>query len=90
MRALELAGEPLQLFERAGVVGFPPRPAHPGLDLGAVAFGQMPEHVAFFVPEAALHRDLAEHRPHRLPERFGSVEDEQHALLGVKAAFDEV
>ena len=47
-------------------------------------------HVAFFVPQAALDRDLAEHRAHGLPERLGAVEDEQDALLGIKATLDEI
>jgi hypothetical protein len=83
---LELIGEPGELLERARVVGLAPRPAHPGLDRWAVAHGEMTEHVALFVPQAALDRDLAEHRAHRL----GSVEDEQHPLLGIEASLDEV
>src|SRR5271167_2147513 len=36
---LEFAGEPLELVERARVVGLSPRPAHPGFDRRTVALG---------------------------------------------------
>ena len=46
----ELAGEDLELFERSWVVGLPPRPAHPGLDLRPIALGEVPKDVPFLVP----------------------------------------
>jgi hypothetical protein len=42
------------------------------------------------VTDTPLNRDLAEHRPHRFPECFAAVEDEQDALLGVKATLNEI
>ena len=60
MRALELVGEPLELLQRAWVVGLAPRFAHPRLDRRPVALGEMAEHVALLVPQAALHGDLAD------------------------------
>ncbi len=46
--------------------------------------------MTFFVPQAALHRHLSEHRAHRLAQRLRSVEHEQHPLLGIQAALDQV
>ncbi len=79
MRALELAGEPPELLERAGVIGRRPGAAEPLLDRRPVALGEMLEHVAFLVPETALHGRVAEDRcgspcaaPWRRRSRTGS------------------
>ena len=50
----------------------------------------MVEDVAFLVADAALHGRLAEDGADRLPERLGAVDHEQHPLLGVEAARDEI
>ena len=50
----------------------------------------MTHHIALLVPNTALHRDLAEHGPHRLPERLRSVDHEQHPLLGIQPPLDQV
>src|SRR5438552_2907651 len=51
------------------MVGLLPRPAEPRLDRLAVAFGEMIEHVALLVLDAALHgHAVAEHLPDGLPE----------------------
>ena len=67
-----------------------PRRAQPGLTSWPVALGQVVEHVAFLVPDAALHGRLAEDVADRLAQRLGAVDHEQDALLGVEAALDEV
>ena len=90
MRALEVVREPGELLKRAVIVGLAPRPAQPGLDRRTVALGEMTEDVAFFVPQAALHGHVAEHGADRLAQRFGAVDDEQHPLLGVQAALDQI
>ena len=46
--------------------------------------------MTFFVRNASLHRDVAEHRAHGFPERFRSVEHEQHSLLGIEASLDQI
>jgi hypothetical protein len=46
--------------------------------------------MTFLVPQAALDRDLAEHRAHRLAQRLGSVEHEQHPLLGIQPPLDQI
>jgi hypothetical protein len=49
------------------------------------------EHVALLVAHAALDRRVdAEHVAHGLAQRLGAVEDDEHALLCVEAALDEV
>ena len=40
--------------------------------------------------DAALRRDGPEHLGHRGPERLESVQDDEHALLDIEAAVDEV
>ena len=51
----------------------------------------MIEHVSFFVADAPLHRGvLTEHGPDRLAQRLSAVDHDQHALLGVQAAVDEI
>ena len=57
----------------------------------AVALGQVVEHVALLVTHAALHRRVdAEHVADGLAQRLGAVDDDEHALLDVQAALDEV
>ena len=73
MRVVELVGEPGELLERALIVGLSPRPAEPGLDRWAVTLGEVLHDVSFFVPQAALDRDLAEHRAHGLAQRLDAV-----------------
>jgi hypothetical protein len=46
--------------------------------------------MTFLVPQAALHRHLTEDRAHSLPERLGAVDHEQHPLLGIEPALDEI
>jgi hypothetical protein len=46
--------------------------------------------MTFLVAHAALHRDGPEHLGHCAPERLRSVEDDEHALLDIEAAVDEV
>ena len=47
--------------------------------------------MTFLVPHAALDRDVvAEHLADRLAQRFGAVDHEQHPLLGIQAAVDQV
>jgi hypothetical protein len=74
MRVLELVDELGELPERTRVAGLPPRPAHPGLDLRAVALGEVLHDVPSFVPQTALHRDLAEHRAHGLAQRLAAAD----------------
>ena len=50
----------------------------------------MVEHVAFLVADAPLHRDRAEHLVDGGSEGLAAVQDDEHALLDVKAALDEV
>ena len=76
--------------ERECVVVGGPRAAQPHLDRGAVALGQVVEHVSLFVADAALHRHRAEYLGHGGPECLAAVEDDEHALLDVQAAVDEV
>ena len=90
MGAVQLGRERLEAVERERVVVGGPRAAQPGLDGRAVALGQVLEHVAFLVAHATLHRDGAEDLGHGGPECLGAVEDDEHALLAVKAAIDQV
>lgn len=46
--------------------------------------------MTFLVTDAALHRGGAEHLVDGGPQRLATVNDEQHALLGVEATIDEV
>ena len=46
--------------------------------------------MTFLVAHAALDGDGAEHVAHGLAQRLGAVDDDQHALLDVQAALDEV
>ena len=59
--AFELAGQRSQLLEGAVVIVLGPGSPEPAIDGGPVAFGQVVEHVAFLVTDAALHGHLAEH-----------------------------
>ena len=53
--------------------------------------GQVVEHVALLVADAALDRRVdAEDVADGLAQRLGAVEDDEHALLDVQAALDEV
>src|SRR4051812_43800272 len=68
-----------------------PRLSKPAAHERAVALGQMLEHVALLVPDTPLDRRVyAEHVTDRLAERLGTVDDHQHTLFDVEAAFDEV
>lgn len=74
----------MQPLERLVVVVERPCLPKPPLDGRAVAFGEVVEHVSFFVADAALHRGVdSEHVADGLPERLGAVEDDQDALLDV-------
>src|SRR6266545_4546063 len=64
--AVELGGESAELVERAAVILERPRPAQPLLHVRPVALGQMLGHVAFLVPQTALHGRLAEDVADRL------------------------
>jgi len=90
VRALELAGQRLQAFERAVVVVLGPGGPEPPLDGRPVALGQVVQDVSLLVPHAALYRRLAEDRPDRLPQRLGAVDDEQDPLLGIEATLDQI
>jgi hypothetical protein len=46
--------------------------------------------MTFLVPQTPLHRHLAEHRADRLAQGFGAVEHEQHPLLGIQPALDQI
>jgi len=47
--------------------------------------------MTFLVANAALHRRVdAEHVTHRLAQRLGAVDHDQHALLDIEAALDQV
>ena len=67
-----------------------PRAAQPRLDGGAVALGQVIEDAAFLVAHAALHRHGPEHLGDGGPQRLGSVEHDEHALLDIQPAVHEV
>ena len=57
----------------------------------AVALGQVVEHVSLLVTDAALHRRRGPNTSSDgLAQRLGAVEDDEHALLDVQAAVDEV
>ena len=87
----ELVGEHPQLVERAVVVVERPRGPQPAAHERPVALGQVAEHVALLVADAALHRRVdAEHVADGLAQRLGAVDDDQHALLDIQAALDEV
>jgi hypothetical protein len=56
-----------------------------------IALGQVAEHVALLVPDAALHRRIGpEDVAHGLPECLGAVDHDEHALLDIQATLDEV
>ena len=91
MGAVEFERQCVEVFERAVMVALGPRPAQAGLDLLAVAFGEMVEHVAFLVLHAALNGHLvAEHLPDGFPERLRSVNDEQHPLLDIEPTVHQI
>src|SRR5271155_1406996 len=50
----------------------------------------MLEHIAFLVPDAALHGYCAKDLVDGRPQGFAAIQDDQDALLDVKAAADEV
>src|SRR3954471_8550748 len=87
----ELVGEHAQLLERTVVILERPRRPQPPTHQGLVALGQVGEHVALLVPDAALDRGVdAEHVTDRLAQRLGAVEDDQHALLDIQATLDQI
>jgi hypothetical protein len=89
--AVELCGENFKPRKRAVVVGVGLCLAQPTLDRRSVAFGEMIEHVALLVADAPLHgRADAKHVTHRLAKCLGAVEHDQHALLDIQAAINEV
>jgi hypothetical protein len=91
MAAVELAGENLEAFQGGGVIVQRPRLAQPPLDERAVALGEVVEHVSLFVADTALHRGVdAEDVTDGLSERLGAVEHNEHALLDIQAALDEI
>jgi len=91
VRAVELAGQRPQLRERPPVIVLCPGSAQSPPDERTVASGRCLEHVAFFVPDAALDgRPLAEHVPDRLAERLRAIDDEQDALLRIEPALDQI
>ena len=58
-------------------------------DLGQL--GEVLEHVSFLVADTALDlRSGTEDVADRFAERFGSINDEEDPLLGVKATLDQV
>jgi hypothetical protein len=47
--------------------------------------------MTFLVPMTALHRRVgAEHVPDGLAQRLGAVDHDEHALLDIQAALDQV
>ena len=91
MGALELGDEQAELLLGPEVVVSLPGPAQPPTHRGAVALGQVLEHVSLLVAHAALDgRRVAEHVADRLAKRLGAVEHAEHALGGVEATIDEV
>ncbi len=82
--ALELGGEEAKLLLGPGVIVSLQRSAQAPAHRGAIALGQVFEHVSLLVAHAALDRGvLPEHVADRPPERFGAVEHAEHALSGV-------
>jgi len=90
VRVRELASERLQTVDRCAVITQLPGRAQPPLDGGPVALGEVIEHVAFLVANAALDGDVAEDGIDSGPQRLAAVEDDEHALIAVQAALDEV
>jgi hypothetical protein len=91
VRAVELEREPVELLERAVVVGVLPRRAESRLDRLAVALGEMVERVLLLVLDAALYGHVvAEHPADGFPKRLRSVDDEQQALLDIEPTVDEI
>jgi hypothetical protein len=73
VRALQLVGQHAEAVERGGVTGeFPGRP-EAALDGGAVALGQVLEHVSLLVADAALDG----HREACPPRRRRAVQEHQ-------------
>ena len=73
------------------MVGLLPRLVEAELDRRAVALGEMLEHVALLVPDAALDGDLvAEHLADRFAQRFGAIDHEQQALLNIQPAGHQI
>ena len=61
------------------------------LDWATVGLGEVIEHVAFLMADAALNGDLVpEHLADRFAQGFGAVDREQHSLLDIEPARDEV
>jgi hypothetical protein len=50
----------------------------------------MIEHVAFLVPDTPLHGHRAEDLVYSGPEGLPAVQDDQNALLEIKATLDQV
>jgi len=46
--------------------------------------------MTFLVADAALHRHVAEHAADRFAQRLRAVDHEQHPLLGIEPALDQV
>jgi hypothetical protein len=56
-----------------------------------VALGQVAEHVALFVADTPLDRRVdTEHLVDGLAQRLGAVDHDEHALLDIEAALDQV
>jgi hypothetical protein len=79
-----------QAVQRASVVVLGPCGAQLVLDLRAVALGQVVEDVSLFVAHTTVDGHRAEHLVDGGPERLAAIEDDEHALLDVQAAVDEV
>ena len=90
MGVVELEREACQLLERPLVVGLLPRPAKPGLDRRPVALGEMVKHVSLLVPGSAAPARLAEHLPHRFPERLRSVDARTAGPARHQAPLDQI
>jgi len=89
--ALQFRAKSLQPVERPVVIVERPGVAQSAFDRRPVALGQVLQDVALLVADAALHRRaFAEHVPDRLPQCFRAVDHEQHSLLRVEAALDQI
>lgn len=86
----ELARECLQTADRGTVVGELAGRAQLALDGGPIALGEVIEHVALLVANAALDGHVAEDGVNRGAQGLAAIQDDQHALIAVQAPLDEV
>ncbi len=85
----ELARERLQALDRGVVIAELPGRAQTPLDGGPVALGQVSRTLRSLT-HATLDGDVAEDRVDGGPQRLAAVQDDEHALIAVQAAVDEI